>query len=140
MCALYAADGIERVIDADGTLLAIIVNGTVGPQDTVFLTDSAMAFQLGFVVYAAGGAVPAHRHLPVERELTETSEVVMVRTGECEVDVYDEAQALVATRTLAPGDLVLLLAGGHGFRMNDDTVLLEIKQGPYTGIQEKERF
>jgi hypothetical protein len=30
--------------------------------------------------------------------------------------------------------------GGHGFRVLEDTVLLEIKQGPYPGGAEKERF
>jgi len=31
-----------------------------------------------------------------------------------------------------------LVGGGHGFRMQEDTVLLEIKQGPYLGLGEKE--
>jgi hypothetical protein len=38
------------------------------------------------------------------------------------------------------GDVVVLLDGGHGFRMLEDTVLLEIKQGPYSGLGEKEQF
>ena len=38
------------------------------------------------------------------------------------------------------GDIVILVAGGHGFEMLEDTVLMEIKQGPYTGLKEKERF
>ena len=32
------------------------------------------------------------------------------------------------------------VGGGHGFRMIEDTVLFEIKQGPYGGPAEKERF
>jgi hypothetical protein len=35
---------------------------------------------------------------------------------------------------------MLMVAGGHGFRMLEDTVILEVKQGPYTGEDEKERF
>jgi hypothetical protein len=41
---------------------------------------------------------------------------------------------------LETGDIILLVAGGHGFRCLEDTVLLEIKQGPYTGLVEKEAF
>jgi hypothetical protein len=41
---------------------------------------------------------------------------------------------------LAEGDVMVLVAGGHEFRMREDTVLLEIKQGPYPGVAEKERF
>jgi hypothetical protein len=47
---------------------------------------------------------------------------------------------LVAPRELNVGDVMLMVGGGHGFRMLEDTVLLEIKQGPYTGENEKERF
>jgi hypothetical protein len=37
-------------------------------------------------------------------------------------------------------DLKLMVGGGHGFRMLEDTVLLEFKQGPQTGLDEKGRF
>jgi len=30
--------------------------------------------------------------------------------------------------------------GKLGFRLVEDTVLLEVKQGPYSGVQEKDRF
>jgi hypothetical protein len=35
---------------------------------------------------------------------------------------------------------VIFVDGGHGFRILEDTVLLEVKQGPYTGLEEKEFF
>jgi hypothetical protein len=54
--------------------------------------------------------------------------------------VYTEGRELVATRDLGPGDLALMVAGGHGFDVREDTVLLEVKQGPYAGLEEKERF
>jgi hypothetical protein len=69
-----------------------------------------------------------------------TSEVLIVRKGRCEVDFFDDARSLVATRELGVGDVMLLLSGGHGFRVLEDTVFCEVKQGPYTGLVEKERF
>jgi len=45
-----------------------------------------------------------------------------------------------APRELNVGDVILMFGGGHGFRMPEDTVLLEIKQGSYTGEDEKKRF
>ena len=69
-----------------------------------------------------------------------TSEVLIVREGRCKLDVYDVDQALVATRELLPGDIMIMVGGGHGFRIREDTVLMEIKQGPYPGVAEKERF
>jgi hypothetical protein len=56
------------------------------------------------------------------------------------VDLFDDARNFVATRELRTGDAILLVSGGHGFRMLEDTVLAEVKQGPYIGLAEKERY
>ena len=92
------------------------------------------------MVYPAGGAVVPHVHLPIVRTVVGTSELLMVRQGRCIVDLYGDDRALVASRELRAGDLVLSVGGGHGFRMLEDTVLFEVKQGPYDGQAEKERF
>jgi len=41
---------------------------------------------------------------------------------------------------VSAGDVVLMVGGGHGFRMLEDTLFLEVKQGPYLDREEKERF
>jgi hypothetical protein len=64
----------------------------------------------------------------------------MIKAGSCEIDIYNDDRELVATRTLASGDIVLTVNGGHGFRMQEDTTLVEVKQGPYSGVDEKDRF
>lgn len=92
------------------------------------------------MVYPRGGEVPRHLHRQLQRQLVGTSEVLVVRRGRCLADIYDEDRRLVATRELQTGDVLLLVAGGHGLRMLEDTVFLEVKQGPYTGLDEKERF
>ena len=92
------------------------------------------------MVYPAGGVIPRHVHRPLERHLVGTSEVLVVRQGRCEIDIYNDARQLVATRELREGDIMLMVGGGHGFRVLEDTVLLEVKQGPYTGVDEKIRF
>jgi hypothetical protein len=66
--------------------------------------------------------------------------VLILKKGHCFIDIYNDARELVATRELFPGDIMLMVSGGHGFRMLEDTVFLEIKQGPYTGLDEKEGF
>ena len=68
------------------------------------------------------------------------SEVLVVRSGSCQIDVYDDQKNLIATRNLSVGDVVIMSAGGHGFRILEDTILLEIKQGPYLGTEDKELF
>jgi quercetin dioxygenase-like cupin family protein len=127
-------------IPTDGPLLALLLSGSGDPSETTFPTPEELNLQVGFVVYPAGGEIPRHTHRPLERRLVGTPEVIVVRTGRCEIDLYDHERRLVATRELRAGDLILIAGGGHGFRMLDDTVLLEVKQGPYTGPDEKERF
>jgi hypothetical protein len=130
---------VEAIVDGETTLAIVIARDAISDQ-TAFFTDESSTFQAGFVVYPAGGAVTPHLHLPVVRQVVGTSELLVVRRGSCVVDIYAADRRLVASRELALGDAVLSLAGGHGFRMTDDTVLLEIKQGPYGGLEEKERF
>ena len=130
---------IERIVWNDQPL-AYIIRADFLPDETVFLTPSSFKQQVGFIVYPKGGEIPRHVHRPLERHLIGTSEVLVVREGRCEIDVYNDYRQLVATRELGVGDIVLLVGGGHGFRMLEDTVFLEIKQGPYIGLDEKERF
>jgi hypothetical protein len=120
--------------------LAYIIRAGATESATAFFTGDDAAFQAGFVVYPAGGSVVPHLHLPVVRTVVGTSELLMVRQGRCVVDLYGDDRALVASRELTAGDLVISLRGGHGFRMLEDTVLFEVKQGPYHGQAEKERF
>ena len=130
---------IEHVTDGE-TTLAIIVRAALSPEKTTFITPDEYKQQVGFVVYPAGGEVARHVHRQLERHIVGTSEVLVIKKGRCEMDVYNDERELVATRELKRGDVLIMVAGGHGFRMLEDTVLLEVKQGPYTGVDEKERF
>lgn len=133
---------MERIenIAWDGKPMAYIIRAEMNLQETTFLTPPEFKQQVGFVVYPAGGEIQRHVHRPLERHLVGTSEVLIVRRGRCVVDIYNNEKELVASRELGQGDIMLMVDGGHGFRMMEDTVFLEVKQGPYTGLDEKERF
>jgi hypothetical protein len=134
-----STDLVEKILWGE-QCLAYIIKASFLPERTTFLTPPEYKQQVGYVVYPAGGQIQRHVHRPLERHLVGTSEVLLVRQGCCEVDLYNDDRQLVATRELREGDIMLMVGGGHGFRMIDDTVLIEVKQGPYTGIDEKERF
>jgi hypothetical protein len=130
---------VERIV-ANDCILAYIIRAELQPAKTTFLTPENLSFQAGFIVYPASSEIARHLHKPIRRELSGTSEVLVVKKGRCEVDFFTDQKKLVATRELKAGDVLLLVGGGHGFRLLEDTVFLEIKQGPYTGLDEKERF
>jgi mannose-6-phosphate isomerase-like protein (cupin superfamily) len=124
----------------NGQPLCYIVRAALNPEQTTFLTPPEFKQQVGYIVYPAGGEIARHFHRPFKRHIIGTSEVLIVKKGRCLIDIYNDDRELVATRELYPGDLMLMVGGGHGFRMLEDTVFLEVKQGPYTGEEEKERF
>ena len=130
---------VEHVY-GDGKLVAIIVSHEYDPPTTDFVTTNDRSLQVGFIKYPAGGTIQPHVHLPLERRLVGTGEVLIVRSGKMEVSLFDDSRRLVRQRTLSAGDILVLVSGGHGFRMSEDTVLIEVKQGPYTALAEKERF
>lgn len=131
---------VRAVASPSGQTLAVVVRSNWRPTATEFVTPDNYNLQMGAIVYGRGESIAAHMHLPITREVHGTNEVVMVRQGRCEVDLYDDRRGFVETLQLAQGDVILLLGGAHGFRMLEDTVLFEVKQGPYAGGLDKERF
>ena len=132
-------DQVEHVMWHDQHIATIIRKNYL-PAKTTFVTPDSYYHQTGFVVYPKDGYVRRHGHLPIQRHLVGTSETLMVRKGRVEAELFALDKTPLGTWTLEEGDIILLVAGGHGFRCLEDTVFLEIKQGPYTGLVEKEAF
>ena len=87
-----------------------------------------------------GYVIPPHVHNPVERSVHYTKEVLFIKSGRVRVDFYDDAQNYLESRILEAGDVILLAYGGHGFEMLEPTEMIEVKQGPYSGEEDKTRF
>lgn len=130
---------LEHVVH-QGKTLCLIIRKAPSPDKTTFFTGNECQLQVGKVVYPAGGTIQRHDHRPVERHVTGTSEVLMVEKGRMIADIYTDARELFSSHEVGPGDIVVLLGGGHGFRLLEDTILVEVKQGPYSAQQDKERF
>jgi quercetin dioxygenase-like cupin family protein len=130
---------IEWIKDGD-ELLALVVRDSYKPTRTEFLTPDDFKQQIGFIVYKSGGVIDPHDHKPSQRTIVGTSEVLLVKEGKLEAHIFSKQRIFVDKIILGPGDILLLLAGGHGFKMLEDTTLIEIKQGPYLGLEDKERF
>jgi cupin fold WbuC family metalloprotein len=128
------------VVEHDGRVLARILRAYHDVAETTFVTDTSESLQLGLVARDTGGEVLPHRHLAVPREIVGTAEILVLQKGRCELTLFTDEGELVATHELATGDVVALLAGGHGLKMLEPTLMLEVKQGPYLGPSEKEHF
>lgn len=131
--------GIELVSDGKCEL-ARIVRAAYMPEKSTFVTPEHLSQQLGFIVVASGSTIKPHRHNEIRREVFGTPEVITVRSGRCAVDLYSDSNELVISTELLRGDVIALVAGGHGFRMLEDTTLMEVKQGPYSPLSDKVHF
>jgi hypothetical protein len=120
--------------------IATIIRKNYMPETTTFISPDSYYQQLGFVVYPTGGEVVRHSHLPLQRHLVGTPETLLIRRGKADVELYALDKSLLGSWTLEEGDMIQLVSGGHRFKCLEDTVFLEIKQGPYTGLVEKEQF
>jgi hypothetical protein len=130
---------IERVFHQD-TLCAIIIRADYQKEGIEFFTPGQFSQQLGYMKRAAGYCVPAHVHNKVRREITLTNEVLFLKRGKIRIDFYSQEQTRFQSRVLSAGDVILLAAGGHGLEFLEESEIIEVKQGPYSGDQDKSRF
>ena len=129
-----------ETISRKGNVLAIIVRNHFHKSGVHFVTPSELSQQLAYMHHPKGTSIQPHRHNPVPREVTYTQEVLFIKKGKLRVDFYNDSQLYLESRILEGGDAILLVAGGHGFKVLEEIEMFEVKQGPYVGEQDKIRF
>lgn len=116
---------------------AIVLRHDYSVPGIRFFSPPSFSQQLGLMSRPSGHRVAPHRHNPVERTIKVTQEVLLIRSGSCQVNLYDEANMIEHTIELSSGDVILLAHGGHEVIMKTDCEILEVKQGPYAGEHDK---
>ena len=127
---------IEKIVDGHGVVLCHIIRTDYSPGKTEFFTPSEYSQQMGIIKYPEGGTIKPHFHNKLARNVFYTQEVLVIRQGKVKVNLYSSGNMeFVTSVTLQKGDTILLATGGHGFEMLENTEMLEIKQGPYSGVE-----
>lgn len=127
-------------ITSGGKLMAMIVSHQFSKPGITFFTPNELSQQLAYMHHPAGKIIEPHVHNPVPREVQYTQETLFIKRGRLRVDFYDEQQSYLESRVLVAGDVILLMTGGHGFEVLEELEMIEVKQGPYTGEEDKTRF
>ena len=130
---------IERIM-VNEKLLSIIIRSDFRKEGIEFFTPNEFSQQLAYMNRPEGYVIPPHVHNEVSREVTFTKETLFIRSGKVRIDFYDDDRNYLESKILYSGDVVLLAYGGHGFEMIEPTEMIEVKQGPYVGEKDKERF
>jgi len=131
---------VEYIYSEKKVLLGIIIRSSYHKEGIEFFTDDTSSQQLGYMNRAEGYSIPPHRHNLVPREVHYTQEVLLIKSGKVRVDFYNDDQTYIESRILVKGDVILLADGGHGFKMLESSEMIEVKQGPYCGEEDKVRF
>lgn len=132
-------EGTEQ-IKKDSQTIAIIIYNNFNKDGIQFFTPGNFSQQLGYMKHRKGETIQDHMHIIRSREVKYTQETLLIRRGHVRVDFFTDDKCYLTSRELNTGDVILLASGGHGFEFLEETEIIEIKQGPYCGDQDKIRF
>lgn len=121
-------------------LLAMIIRNDYRCDGVDFITSNEYSQQVAYMHHPSGKVIDAHVHNLVHRNVVLTQEVLFIKKGILRVDFYDEYEDYLESTDLHAGDIILLISGGHGFHVLEEVEMVEVKQGPYAGENDKKRF
>lgn len=130
---------IEK-IEKKNKLLAMIIRHDYTSEGVNFVTSDEYSQQVAYMHHPTGKIIDAHVHNLIHRNVVFTQEVLIIKKGILRVDFYDEYEDYLESKDLYAGDMILLVSGGHGFQVLDEVEMIEVKQGPYVGENDKKRF
>ncbi len=131
---------IETIYSPTNEVRAIIVRGDYNKDGITFVTPDDYSQQLAYMHHPKGYEIVPHIHNQVKREIFYTKEVLILREGKLRCDFYSDEKEYEQSVVIHGGDVLLLVSGGHGFKCLEETIMYEVKQGPYAGEDDKVRF
>lgn len=128
---------MEKIFSAvdPSMLLHVIMNTSAVSTDRIDLSPSEEFLQLSVVPLRAGRTLKPHRAQPrAVGGHASVPESWIVMRGAIEVSLFDVDGSSLATRSLTAGWLLVTFRGAHGFStIDDDSMIIECKPGPYVG-------
>ena len=131
---------MTEIIKYKDNILAIVIRANFKSDGIKFFTPEDFSQQLGYMNRPKNYVIEPHLHNTVDRNVKLMKEVLYIKSGKVRVDFYDDKKNYVESRILNQGDVILLAMGGHGFKMIEQTEIIEVKQGPYVEDEDKTRF
>jgi hypothetical protein len=131
---------MEEIKSDDGKTIAIVVKRDSDKDGVNFVSKQEYPLQLGFSSYKQGATIKAHFHIEKEVLINKNQEVVHIKSGRTIVNLYDLKGEKITSVELSDGDTIFFVDGGHGFEMLEDTKIIEVKQGPYSGKDKDKRM
>lgn len=130
---------VEKIKYGD-SILAIIIRAEDWEKGLNFVSQEKNYLQVGFWGYDKGQKLKAHIHLKALRQINRTQEAIFIKRGKLRADIFTEKEKFFKSVELKEGDTAIFLSGGHGYEiLEDDTQVLEMKNGPYPGPEKDKK-
>ena len=105
-----------------------------------FFTPSNLNFQIGSMSHSKNHIIKPHFHVNRKKIIKQMSELLIIFSGQLKVFFYKKNKSRAKSITIDKKDMILLMSGGHGFKVLKKLEMLEIKQGPFIGKKDKKRL
>ena len=129
---IYYKDSTEKI-------MATLIPAEYTKEGINFITEDTSYLQVAIMQHNAGLGIIPHYHNKISRVIDYTCETLILRKGILEVNLFEDKKLLYSFK-IKSGDVITLFSGGHGFNVIEDVDMIEIKQGPFVGAEDKTRF
>ncbi len=126
----------------EGKLLARLIEPDDWKEGLSFFSNDQEYIQVGTWCYDRGKQLQNHIHNEFSRSALRTHETVYMVSGSMKVNLYTLEKVFIESFEVKQGETLILLDSGHGYEiLEDGTKVLEIKNGPFMGVDiDKEKF
>tara|TARA_Y100001970_G_scaffold282550_1_gene395589 strand:- start:1800 stop:2237 length:438 start_codon:yes stop_codon:yes gene_type:complete len=131
---------IEKVIYKKKQYALIVRKKFRSNKGINFFTKDNDTQQFGYMKHKKNHLIMPHQHNKRLTKILKTTEVILLLKGILRVDFYDNYQKYLFSKKVYAGDIIMLVHGGHGFKVLKDLEMIEVKQGPYKLSRDKIKF
>ena len=131
---------IEKILHKK-RLLALIVRRQFRKKSGInFFTSKEATQQFGFMKHKKNHIIKPHKHNKRLTRILRTTEVILLLKGTLRVDFYNDKYKYLFSKKINERDIIMLIHGGHGFKVLKNVEMIEVKQGPYSLSSDKIKF
>ena len=122
-------------------MYALIVRAKYRKKSGInFFTSKESTQQFGYMKHKKNYLIMPHKHNKRLTKILITTEVIILFKGILRVDFYDNKKKYLFSKKIYACDIIMLVNGGHGFKVLKDVEMIEVKQGPYNLSADKIKF
>ena len=131
---------IEKILYKN-KLFALIVRKKFRKKAGInFFTSNEATQQFGYMKHKKNYIIQPHQHNIRLTKILRTTEVIILLKGTLRVDFYNNNKKYLFSKIVNAKDIIMLVHGGHGFKVLKNVEMIEVKQGPYSLARDKIKF